>query len=67
LQQPEEHWAIIDLVGKGGHVRTAPIPAWVKEGIDIWSKTAKIKTGKLFRPVNKTGSTWGRGITEVIA
>ena len=36
LQQREEHWAIIDLVGKGGHVRTVPIPAWVKEAIDIW-------------------------------
>jgi site-specific recombinase XerD len=22
LQQREEHWAIVDLVGKGGHVRT---------------------------------------------
>jgi site-specific recombinase XerD len=23
LQQREEHWAIVDLVGKGGHVRTS--------------------------------------------
>ena len=22
LQQQEEHWAIVDLVGKGGHIRT---------------------------------------------
>jgi site-specific recombinase XerC len=22
LQQREEHWAIVDLVGKGGHIRT---------------------------------------------
>ncbi len=35
LQQREEHWAIIDLVGKGGHVRTVPIPAWVKNAIDV--------------------------------
>ena len=27
VQQREEHWAIIDLVGKGGHVRTVPIPS----------------------------------------
>ncbi len=26
LQQQEEHWAIVDLQGKGGHVRTVPIP-----------------------------------------
>ena len=66
LQQREEHWAIIDLVGKGGHVRTVPIPAWVKKAIDIWSTTANIKAGKLFRCVNKTGSIWGRGITEKV-
>jgi site-specific recombinase XerD len=29
LQQREEHWAIIDIVGKGGHIRTVPVPAWV--------------------------------------
>src|SRR6202790_3333114 len=66
LQRREDHWAIIDLVGKGGHVRTVPIPAWVKEAIGIWSTTANIKTGKLFRCVNKTGSIWGRGITEKV-
>ena len=27
LQQREEHWAILDLVGKGGHIRTVPMPA----------------------------------------
>ena len=30
LQQREEHWVIADLVGKGGHVRTVPVPTWVK-------------------------------------
>src|ERR1700681_2033611 len=66
LQQREEHWAIIDLIGKGGHVRTVPIPAWVKEAIDVWPTTANIKAGKLFRCVNKTGSIWGQGITEKV-
>jgi integrase len=31
LKQREEYWAIVDLVGKAGHVRTVPIPDWVKE------------------------------------
>ena len=26
IQQREDHWVIADLVGKGGHVRTVPIP-----------------------------------------
>ena len=36
LQRRDEHWAIIDLVGKGGHVRTVPIPEWVKNAVDVW-------------------------------
>src|SRR3954452_13504142 len=29
LQIRQGHCAIVDLVGKGGHVRTVPMPAWV--------------------------------------
>jgi site-specific recombinase XerD len=25
LQKREDHWAIVDLVGKAGHVRTVPV------------------------------------------
>ncbi len=32
----EGHWAIVDLVGKGNHVRTDPMPGWVKNAIDRW-------------------------------
>lgn len=28
LQRREEHWVFADLIGKGGHVRTVPIPGW---------------------------------------
>ena len=31
-------WVIADLVGKGGHVRTIPVPDWVKTGIDAWTE-----------------------------
>lgn len=42
LQQREEHWAIVDLVGKGGHIRTVPVPGWVKAIIDQWLTAADI-------------------------
>jgi len=35
IQQREEHWVIADLVGKGGHVRTVPIPIWVKQTVRL--------------------------------
>jgi integrase len=34
IQQREAHWVIADLIGKGGHVRTVPIPAWLKTAVD---------------------------------
>jgi integrase len=34
IQLREEHLVIADLLGKAGHIRTVPIPAWVKEPID---------------------------------
>ncbi len=30
FQQRDEHWAIVNLFGKGGHIRTVPVPGWVK-------------------------------------
>ncbi len=59
----EEHWAIVDLIGKGGHVRTVPVPDWVRTELDDWLAAAAIDRGKLFRRVNKVGRTWGDGMT----
>src|ERR1700720_4610955 len=63
LEQREEHWAIVDLVGKGGHVRTVPVPDWVRTELDNWLAAVGIDRGKLFRRVNKVGRTWGDGMT----
>jgi site-specific recombinase XerD len=64
LQQREEHWAIVDLVGKGGHIRTVPVPCWVKTTVDDWVAAAELQTGKLFRCVCRAGKCWGEGVTE---
>jgi integrase len=63
LQQREEHWAIVDLVGKGGHIWTVPVPDWVRAELDDWLAAAAIDRGRLFRRVNKVGRTWGDGVT----
>lgn len=64
VQMRQGHWAIVDLVGKGGHVRTVPIPAWVKEALDQWTSAAGIKEGRLFRAVSRAGRVWGNGISQ---
>ena len=61
LQLREDHWILADLVGKGGHVRTVPVPAWVKVTVDAWLKSANLASGTLFRSVGKTGKVWGLG------
>jgi integrase len=53
LQQREDHWVIADLMGKGGHVRTVPVPSWVKTAVDVWREAATVVSGPLFRAINK--------------
>jgi site-specific recombinase XerD len=58
LQRRDDHWAIVDLIGKGGHIRTVPVSDWVT--------AAGIKDGKLFRCVCRAGNSWGNGMTEKV-
>jgi integrase len=64
LQRREERWAIVDLLGKGRHIRTVPVPNWVKETLDAWLTAASIESGPLFRCVGRAGKPWGHGISE---
>ena len=66
LRQREDHWALVDLKGKGGHLRTVPMPDWVKKVLDEWLSAAGITSGRLFRRVNKAGKTWGEAMTEKV-
>lgn len=66
IQRREDHWAIVDLVGKGGHIRTVPMPDWVKQTIDDWRAVAGIAHGKIFRCVCRKGVVWGTAITEKV-
>lgn len=59
LQQREEHWVIADLVGKGGHVRTVPVPTWVKTAIDIWLTAAGVIV-KVYRGTESRATCKGR-------
>src|SRR5271154_6488656 len=66
LQRREEHWAIVDLVGKGGHIRTVPVPDWGKQAIDDWLRMARVTKGRGFRRVWRTGMAWGTEMSEKV-
>jgi integrase len=63
LQIREEHWVVADLIGKGKHVRTVPMPNWVKCTVDSWTRAAGITTNFIFRAASRTGAIWGEHIT----
>jgi site-specific recombinase XerD len=64
IQTRQCHWAIVDLIGKGGHIRTVPIPLWVKQALDAWTSAAGITDGRIFRAVARMGKMWGEGISQ---
>src|SRR5262245_41226199 len=64
LQRRQDHWVIVDLVGKARHIRTVPVPDWVKSAIDSWLVSARVSEGRVFRCVCRAGKTWGNGVTE---
>src|SRR5664279_4904046 len=43
FQVREEHWVIADLIGKGKHIRTVPVPVWAKRAVDEWTTAAGIR------------------------
>jgi site-specific recombinase XerD len=47
VQQRDGRWAIVDLVGKRGKVRTVPMPTWCKAALDSWAVGAGLSLGGL--------------------
>lgn len=66
LQQREEHWVFADLLGKGGHVRTVPVPFWIAAALHTWMAEANIADGPIFRAINKAGRIAARGFSPKV-
>ena len=63
IQQREGRWVLIDLVGKRNKTRSIPMPSWAKAALDEWLIASKIKTGRIFRSVNKGGRVCSDSMT----
>jgi integrase len=50
------------LIGKGGHVRTVPVPDWVGSAIQARLSAA----GPIFRAINKAGRTTSKGFSPKV-
>jgi site-specific recombinase XerD len=51
VQQRDNRWCIVDLVGKHGRVRTIPMPTWVKVAVDAWTEAAGVTDGQVLRRI----------------
>ena len=51
LQLRERHWVIVDLAGKGGRLRTVPMPAWCKSLVDVSFRNSGVAEGRVFRRI----------------
>ena len=66
IQQRDNRWCIVDLVGKHGRVRTIPMPTWVKVAIDTWTGPAGITEGPVLRRVNRGDQAHHDGMSEKV-
>ena len=63
IQLRDARWVIVDLIGKGGRIRTVPMPSWTKSAIDSWIAAADIRDGLVFRAMNRGGRVIAASIT----
>jgi site-specific recombinase XerC len=66
LQQREEHWVFADLIGKGGHIGTVPVPEWIEKAVEDWLTVASITDGPIFRSINKAGRIAENGFSPKV-
>jgi len=48
FQSRDEHWVTLNLFGKGGNIRTVPVPNWVMAVLHEWLGSAQIDRGHIF-------------------
>jgi integrase len=62
IQERDGRWCIVDLVGKHSRLRTIPMSHWTKIAIDEWTQAAKLRSGYVFRGVNKGDRLTGESL-----
>lgn len=66
LQQREDHWAIVDLIGKASHIRTIPVPGLGKESHRRLAAGRRYLERENLPARNARGTVWGSGLSEKV-
>ncbi len=62
VQKRDGRWVIVDMVGKGGRVRSVPMPSFAKTALDGWLSAAGVTSGRVFRSM-QGGRVCGDGLS----
>ena len=44
FKRRDDYWAIVDIFGKDGHIRSVPVPNWVEHAVDCLTEAARFHT-----------------------
>lgn len=64
IQQRDDIYLLIDLVGKRNKTRSVPLSPWVYKLIRQWQLAAEVHSGFLLRAINKADNLTGRVRTK---
>jgi integrase len=63
IQRQGSDWVLTNVVGSRGNVRTVLIPDWAKKALDLWIGISEIRSGAVFRAVDRSGIIANRPIS----
>lgn len=66
MQGRDGHWIFVDLIGKGGRMRTVKVPPWCKRSIDHWTTISGRDPqvdDRIFVSIKKGGKLMGNKMT----
>lgn len=64
IQQRDGRWAIIDLIGKRGRIRSIGVPPWVKIALDNWREAARLQREGIATDIERAENFTGSGILK---
>ena len=64
LQLREGRWVIVDMRGKGGRIRTIPVPIWVMVAVGHWTDATKLSSGRVLRSINQSDQITGESLSD---
>lgn len=63
IQRQGNAWVLTNVVGTRGNARTVLIPDWAKKALDSWIEIGQIRSGAVFRAVDRSGKIADRPIS----